>query len=813
MNPKTALTTTLAFQLALWPARPLRADPCGMVPPIGAMSRAITRSGVQKTYVFYKNGLETFVIRPGFQGKVEEFGMLIPFPTPPSIRKVPDNVFPQIAAAVDPPEVIVDLRPQRHLFREPRAAGLALAEEKSLAVRRDVRVLREEAVGMYEVAVLEAGSSRALQRWMEKHGYRYPKGMDATCEDYIEDGWCFVAVKTRIGTKAGVDPRPGMRKVQDRMPPGASFDGHVQAMGFRFRVEELVVPMRLSAFNEGSLRNVVYLLSDQPSKISKLSSKLVVRQIPGIQLHENVTSPLPLRILGGTVDQIPEWRRRNLKQEQDPAPHNGVAKELFASDLLAARLGRLVHPFEESEKSLLRIGEELGLRGPGVDRMVAEALRQEREKTLRNALAGLRSMTLTVIDGDLPRAHIARENLTFERFTMSAAQNRPAIYDAKSLGPALKRAGFLPDAIVWFALENGFLIVLALAGLSAGVWLVRRRRGRSAALLLLGWLLGASGGRVRAQAPVPDLVRQLADPAKVESALAGLVAAGAAAVPHLVGEASEGRDLTARGWAIVCLSRIGGAGVEERLRALHDDAEEPPLVRTWAAAARVRLADSTQGILALAQLLPRYPALNRPIGKRLQTLLARGRPAEWIEEVLELSAKVPMLSRPLTYPILGVGGGTLTRVLVTSSRQSARRQAAAYLATLASTDSTVARAVADAYRFDAGALRVPWHGGALFVPGLDWQRRDARALVGNLIRWHLWCERRGKRAEQNQIHNNIRSLRLAQAAGYQSPGWHPATTEAWLRVWGKVVGKEELAELLREQGVDDDPRYRKILDE
>ena len=68
------------------------ADPCGMVPPIyTGPGIAITRVGPQRTYVFYENGLETYVIRPGFSGKVDEFGMLIPFPTAPALRKVPDE--------------------------------------------------------------------------------------------------------------------------------------------------------------------------------------------------------------------------------------------------------------------------------------------------------------------------------------------------------------------------------------------------------------------------------------------------------------------------------------------------------------------------------------------------------------------------------------------------------------------------------------------------------------------------------------------------------------------------------------------------
>ena len=87
------------------------ADPCGMVPPIYIQDNSsLVRVGDQQTYVFHKDGLETFVIRPGFSGKVEDFGMLIPFPTPPAIRKAPENIFAHVAAAIDPPEVVIDLR-------------------------------------------------------------------------------------------------------------------------------------------------------------------------------------------------------------------------------------------------------------------------------------------------------------------------------------------------------------------------------------------------------------------------------------------------------------------------------------------------------------------------------------------------------------------------------------------------------------------------------------------------------------------------------------------------------------------------------
>ena len=79
----------LALLGALLAAPLAKADPCGMVPPIYlGQGTPITRVGLQQTYVFFKDGVQTIVIRPGFKGKVDEFGMLIPFPTPPEIRLV-----------------------------------------------------------------------------------------------------------------------------------------------------------------------------------------------------------------------------------------------------------------------------------------------------------------------------------------------------------------------------------------------------------------------------------------------------------------------------------------------------------------------------------------------------------------------------------------------------------------------------------------------------------------------------------------------------------------------------------------------------
>ncbi len=455
MKRALAMLTTAAL---VGPSSAL-ADPCGMVPPISIgddTGPPIRRIGLQKTYMFFADGVETIALRPGFSGDVDNFGMLIPFPSPPAIRKIPDEIFSHVAYAAEPPEILVDLRPRpRSRMRSMADVDAPTAAKSAEAPLRfdEVKVLRQEAIGMYEVAVLEAGSARALQLWMDQHGYRYPKGMDDAANDYVALRWCFVAVKTRVGNKAGVTPRAGMRKAQPQLPKGASFDGHVQAMAFRFLTETPVIPMRLSTFNAGELRNVVYLLTDRPQKITGLPSSFVKRQINGRELFDNLTGPRPIRILGGTVHQLVEQQSwRNWAQERDPTPYVSMARDLFASDVLAAAERQLSHPHEELEKALLDIGEHLMLRGPAHDGLLAQRVQQDQATALKGMLPKLKRLTLSIVDGDFPREHLAKNNLTLARYSMPKRENNRVAYDPPQHGPnavnygGIVHRGPLPEA-------------------------------------------------------------------------------------------------------------------------------------------------------------------------------------------------------------------------------------------------------------------------------------------------------------------------------------------------------------------------------
>ncbi|MEL6349819.1 MAG: DUF2330 domain-containing protein [Myxococcota bacterium] len=423
--------------LALLGFSPLvSADPCGMVPPIQISQGpppTIERTGAQRTYVFHRDGVETVALRPGFTGSVEEFGMLIPFPAPPALRKIDDMTFHHMENAIDPPIINVEIYDPRLVYDylEAVPAGRAYTADVELddamaeqPLRyNEVRVLNEEAVGMYQVAVLAAGSAKALQRWMDKHGYRYPDGMDTVTNDYVADGWCFVAIKAKVGAAPGVSPRPGMRNADPSLPTGASFDGHVQGMAFRFPAEEPVVPMRLSVFNGEDPRNVVYMLSEKPVRINNMDKSLVVRQLSGKELYDNLTEPLEINYINGQRRDLAEHNLQQLDQMGNAEPYIKVARDLIASDLLAVREQTLSLPYEEMEKELLAISESFDLRGADIDALHRGIIDEALSIAVDGALGDLREMHMTVIDGVFPQDVLARENLTFTRYVMPEATN------------------------------------------------------------------------------------------------------------------------------------------------------------------------------------------------------------------------------------------------------------------------------------------------------------------------------------------------------------------------------------------------------
>lgn len=297
----------------------------------------------------------------------------------------------------------------------------------------------------------------------------------------------------------------------------------------------------------------------------------------------------------------------------------------------------------------------------------------------------------------------------------------------------------------------------------------------------------------------PPLAQRLADPDLAARALEDALGRSDGTAALTAVARSPEADLTARGWAIVGLTRASGGDLDGVLRQLHEDGSHPGLVRTWAAAARIQRAPDLGALTELAPLMHSFGGLDRPLRLRVEALAEGGD----LDELLALSQHGPF-AQALAPTILEHGSAALVERVYGGDTDLVRRQAAAYVASFAqlgsSKQASAEREVLRLLAFSRKVKDVPWSGGALFVPSTGWQKAEAQELVGELIAWYWWCDKSGRKAELDQLWNNLYSVGLLYTAGYD--GNVPRDSAGMLQRYEDVMGAARARDLHSRLGAD-----------
>jgi hypothetical protein len=324
------------------------------------------------------------------------------------------------------------------------------------------------------------------------------------------------------------------------------------------------------------------------------------------------------------------------------------------------------------------------------------------------------------------------------------------------------------------------------------------RRLLPIAILLTTGLAFASGGSLIPELggkPAPSATLDDVDTAQAE--VDRLVKQGQSGARRLAELAKTG-ELAARGRAIVGLGQVEGELAEVTLRKIREDGSEKQLVRTWAYAASLQRADTLDEALALAKLQGQYTGSDRAV----QLAMARHLADADAEQLLSMLVSVPSLNGAVAPMLMEASIPELGRVMLTHTEDPVRRQAASWLAAQAAQKGrgdAVAKITISQLHHNPSVNRVPWKGGALYIPGIQWDKNNAKDLVRTLIQWKLYCERTGKDGEKNQVWNNLRSVQLLQAAGFKNRWPNDAQV---LEEWANIGGKSDVAKLRGEQGWD-----------
>ncbi len=325
-----------------------------------------------------------------------------------------------------------------------------------------------------------------------------------------------------------------------------------------------------------------------------------------------------------------------------------------------------------------------------------------------------------------------------------------------------------------------------------------------AAMVMASLVLGLRHPQA-AQAEPNAWVRDLTVDEKREAAIQALVRMGPRAVPYLAEAARDG-SIEQRGWAIVCLGRVGTKKSRGTLEVLL--ASSTPLVSTWAAAALLDSSRTMDELVAEVPLVNRFPATLRTFEKRFVGLWPQDAGASSLDALLAKLQSNPALTARLAPVMASLGPGPLLDATLGSPNSGYRMMAARFLAATLQAPGGHRDVVLARYAFDPQAKRVPWAGGALYVPGIRWEKEESVRLARHLLAWLLWSDLHSEPSELAKAANNLRVL--WRPLNWPAPGRNDSAI-SWLTAYQRAAGPSKLRSLLKEQNALRDERYSALV--
>lgn len=203
-----------------------------MCRPFVRPQQPVLVKGDQRVFIYHRRGMQHLVLQNSFEGQASDFGMILPLPAPPEIKKVDRKFFAQLI----------------QLTNLPQAGKLAARESAGAADTQatppQVVVINRQVVGVFEAVTLGATDADALTKWLDDNRYTYDKTAVDLFRHYVAQKWVFVAIRAKLGAAK------------------TRFDGALQPMGFRFPTDAPVLPTRMAAANPKGMFFDMYIVTD-----------------------------------------------------------------------------------------------------------------------------------------------------------------------------------------------------------------------------------------------------------------------------------------------------------------------------------------------------------------------------------------------------------------------------------------------------------------------------------------------------------------------------------------------------------------------
>jgi len=232
--------------------------------------------------VMMRQGTRTVLsIQNSYKGPPRDFAMVVPVPQvlhKENVKTLPKDVFDKIDRLSAPR--LVEYWEQdpcyQPEYKEEEAAVQYGAGPTGGAVKGAVKVEAKFSVGEYDVVVLSAEESTALDTWLHQNHYQIPDGAEPYFRPYVEGGSFFFVAKVNAKKVKYEDGRAVLSPLR-----------------FAYDTDKFQLPIRLGMINSSGKQDlIVYILASQRYELAN---------------YPNVTIPTNIEVQNSVRDRFPEF--------------------------------------------------------------------------------------------------------------------------------------------------------------------------------------------------------------------------------------------------------------------------------------------------------------------------------------------------------------------------------------------------------------------------------------------------------------------------------------------------------------------------
>ncbi len=247
-----------------------------------------------------------------YQGPPSDFALVIPVPQileEENVRTLPDAVFRAVDAMGAPRLVEYweqDPCAPPALALDAMAMGGAATRGAGFGSGRTqeaVRIEAEFSVGEYDIVILSADDSGALDTWLRQNDYSIPDGAAPYLRPYVESGMYFFVAK--------VDA--------ERVTFGDDGQAMLSPLRFHYESDSFTLPIRLGLINANDKQDLIVSIIGRGQRYEAAN-------------YENVTIPTNLELTPDAKDRFGEFYAALFDRTLEQAPRTVVTEYSWAAD-------------------------------------------------------------------------------------------------------------------------------------------------------------------------------------------------------------------------------------------------------------------------------------------------------------------------------------------------------------------------------------------------------------------------------------------------------------------------------------------------